>query len=329
MRLEMIGVNCERLLFPAPELAASSDTVVCCCLHCAIRDVNNEPGLAAALTMGAASQALKSFNSPDSTKPSVWLNDANISRLVSSLSRMRGAALKMGQFLSIQSVKNLSPAIEQVLVRLQDSADYMPKQQTQRVLTAALGSNWQSHFSHFDFTPVASASIGQVHKAVLQKDGRAVAVKVQFPGVADSIKSDLSNLKMLIMASAILPKGLFLDNTIKVMQRELIEECDYEREAKSGQLMAQFLRNDSDFAVPAIIDELTTKTVLTTDWMQGISLGRLKGKDQAWRNEIGSKMLRLCLRELFEFRLMQTDPNWSNFLWNEQTQKVCHTSFQH
>lgn len=235
---------------------------------------------------------------------------------------MRGAALKMGQFLSIQGIRNLSPAIAKVLVQLQDRADYMPKQQTERVIANALGANWQAKFRDFDFVPLASASIGQVHRARLASTNELVAVKVQFPGVADSIRSDLNNLKMIIVASAVLPKGLYLDNTVKVMQRELLEECDYEREAESGRLMRRFLQDDPDFSVPRIIDDLTTKTVLTTEWMQGTSLGRIKGKSQEWRDDVGTKMLRLCLRELFEFRLMQTDPNWSNFLWNEQTGKV-------
>ena len=187
--------------------------------------------------------------------------------------------------------------------------------------------------------PFASASIGQVHRATLT-DSRKIAVKIQFPGIANSIDSDISNLKVLLSFSALLPRGLYLDNTLRVMRRELVDECDYLKEAASASRFKQLLRDDPHLAVPAVIDGYTTPRILALEMMQGRSLGHGHTFSQPLRDhvsfamasnllrsfsllfKIGSVIMRLCLRELLEFRFMQTDPNWSNFLWNEETRKV-------
>ena len=116
----------------------------------------------------------------------------------------------------------------------QDSADYMPASQRDAVIAADLGPNWREElFQDFEERPMAAASIGQVHGAVL-KNGKRVAVKVQYPGVADSISSDLNNLSLLLTASRLLPKGLYLDKTIANARTELAWECDYIREADAA-----------------------------------------------------------------------------------------------
>ncbi|AFR95375.2 Atypical/ABC1/ABC1-A protein kinase [Cryptococcus neoformans var. grubii H99] len=275
--------------------------------------------LAASLSWGAASESIRrstAGNGGEKSGGSVFMSDANIRRLVSTLGRMRGAALKLGQFMSIQDNHMLPPEIEQVLHQVQAHANYMPDWQMDKVLRDELGADWQANlFTQFDRTPIASASIGQVHRAIL-KDGRQVAVKIQFPGVASSIESDLSNLSLLLRTSALLPKGLYLQNTIAVMRRELEDECDYIREAAAGKKFAHLLAGDTFFVVPQVIDEATTGKVLTTEWMDGKPLSRVKNLSQETRDLIGTNILRLCLRELFQFRFMQTDPNWANFLFS-------------
>jgi len=203
------------------------------------------------------------------------------------------------------------------------------------VLVAELGPNWRDRFDTFDEQPFASASIGQVHRATLNDaSGRRVVVKVQFPGVQRSIDSDLDNLAMLLSAAMILPRGLFLDKTIRVMRGELADECDYEHEAAHGRRFAALLEDDPAFRVPGVVDDLTTSRVLVTDELLGEPLDRATQYDQATRDrvrivpsnlltpEIGSLMLRLCLRELFHFQTMQTDPNWTNFFYNPADEKV-------
>ena len=159
----------------------------------------------------------------------------------------------------------------------------MPFWQTERVLVTSLGARWRELFQSFSEIPFASASIGQVHEGVTL-DGRPVAVKIQFPGVAQSLKSDLSNLRMLLSATALLPKGLYLDNTIKVMERELADECDYSREAQAAKRFAHLLRNDDAFDVPAVVDELCGHQVLTTQRMQGTTLSKANELPQTSRD---------------------------------------------
>lgn len=216
----------------------------------------------------------------------------------------------------------LPEPIQNVLQRVQDRADYMPASQRDKVLSDNLGPNWRDIFSTFEEIPMAAASIGQVHGAVLKKTGQPVAVKVQYPGVADSIDSDLNNLSILLTASRLLPRGLYLDKTIANARTELAWECDYNREAECGIRFRQLLRDDSVFVVPEIIQEASGKQVLTMERLSGIAVTKIQTFTQAQRDWIGTQILRLCLREITEFRYMQTDPNWTNFLYNSETDKL-------
>jgi aarF domain-containing kinase len=217
----------------------------------------------------------------------------------------------------------LPPAISEVLQRVQDSADYMPASQRNKVLASNLGANWRDLFDAFEDIPVAAASIGQVHKAVLRSNGQTVAVKVQYPGVAGSIDSDLNNLSILLTASRLLPKGLYLDKTIANARIELGWECDYTREAECQTRFRNLLADDTDiFRVPKVFPEACGPTVLTAEFMDGIGVTKLPSLHQEQRDWIGTQILRLCLREIVEFKFMQTDPNWTNFLYNEKERKI-------
>lgn len=215
----------------------------------------------------------------------------------------------------------LPEPIQNVLQRVQDRADYMPASQRDKVLAENLGPNWRDLFSTFDEVPMAAASIGQVHGAVL-KTGQPVAVKVQYPGVADSIDSDLNNLSILLTASRLLPRGLYLDKTIANARVELAWECDYIREAECGRRFKHLLQDDPVFLVPEIIPEASGKQVLTMQHLDGIAVTKIQTFTQSQRDWIGTQILRLCLREITEFKYMQTDPNWTNFLYNSQTDRL-------
>jgi aarF domain-containing kinase len=220
-------------------------------------------------------------------------------------------------------MKMIPPEIHQVLQRVQDSADYMPASQRNQVLERNLGPNWRDLFDSFDDIPIAAASIGQVHKAVLRSTKEPVAVKVQYPGVANSIDSDLNNLSVLLTASRLLPKGLYLDKTIANARTELGWECDYVREAECQTRFRALLADDTEaFIVPKVIPEASGKEVLTAELMDGIGVAKLPTLSQEQRDWIGTQILRLCLREIVEFKFMQTDPNWTNFLYNEKEKKI-------
>ncbi|KAI1391042.1 ABC1-domain-containing protein [Hypoxylon trugodes] len=282
----------------------------------------NYGGLAAGMLGGAITEGFsRGFGGGGSG--SVLFSAGNMERLVAKLSRMRGAALKLGQMMSFQDAKMLPGPIQEVLQRVQDRADYMPAWQRDRVLTTSLGPEWRDLFDEFEDKPIAAASIGQVHRATLKSTGEKVAVKIQFPGVADSINSDLDNLSILLTASKMLPKGLYLNKTIDNARTELGWECDYEREAECGRRYRDLLADEPDvFVVPKIYTEASGKHVLTMEFMGGIGVTRSKSFTQEQKDWIGTQILRLCLREITEFRFMQTDPNWTNFLYNSRTNKL-------
>ncbi|GMH23696.1 hypothetical protein Nepgr_025539 [Nepenthes gracilis] len=168
---------------------------------------------------------------------------------------------------------------------------------------------------------MAAASIGQVHRAVT-RDGLHVAMKIQYPGVADSIDSDIENVRLLLDYTNLIPEGLYLDRAIKVAKEELSWECDYELEAVNQQRFRRLLSGKEGFYVPFVVEELSSKRVLTTELISGIPIDKVALLDQETRNYVGKKLLELTLSELFVFRFMQTDPNWSNFLYEEGSKRI-------
>ncbi|KAI9746536.1 MAG: hypothetical protein M1818_000249 [Claussenomyces sp. TS43310] len=282
----------------------------------------NYGGLAAGMFGGVISESFRRATGSGG-EGSFMLSAGNMDRLVAKLSRMRGAALKLGQMMSFQDSKMLPAPIQEVLLRVQDNADYMPSFQRDKVLAANLGPDWREMFTSFEEKPIAAASIGQVHRAVLRSTGERVAVKVQYPGVADSIDSDLNNLAVLLTASRLLPTGLYLDKTIANARVELGWECDYIREAECGQRYQDLLSDETDrFIVPKSYPEASGRQVLTMEYMEGIGVTKVKDMTQEQKDWVGTQILRLCLREITEFRFMQTDPNWTNFLFNKETNKL-------
>lgn len=287
----------------------------------------NFGGLAVGLGIGAiaevAKQSLggKQKGDMNALLDSPFLSEANAERIVNTLCKVRGAALKIGQMLSIQDNTFINPQLQRIFERVRQSADFMPAWQMNKVLDEELGSGWRDKLSSFEDKPFAAASIGQVHHGVL-KDGREIAMKIQYPGVAESIHSDINNLMSVLKLSVVLPEGLFADSSLDVLQRELAWECDYKREAESAKKFRSMLAGEEYFHIPEVIDELSGRRVLAMDLIQGVPLDRCVDLDQETRNQICFNILQLCLRELFEFRFMQTDPNWSNFFYNADTNKI-------
>lgn len=293
----------------------------------------NYSGLVAGLGLGTLAEVAKrqlglsktGSNKTDITG-SAFLSEANAERIVTTLCKMRGAALKLGQMLSIQDNSFISPELQRVFDRVRDSADFMPRWQLEKVLVKELGASWRDKLSEFDMTPFAAASIGQVHRGVL-KDGRSVAIKIQYPGVGESIDSDINSLMTVLKVGNLLPEGLYAENAIDVARREMAWEVDYLREAKHSRQFRELLKNMPEFYVPEVIEDLTSKQVLTTELIDGTSLDKIENVNQDTIDKLCLDILRLCLKELFEFRFMQTDPNWSNFFYNPTTGQICLLDF--
>ncbi|KAK9815604.1 hypothetical protein WJX72_006628 [[Myrmecia] bisecta] len=283
-------------------------------------------GLGASLVYGTvADQVGQFFRGPREGQPAshnAYLTEQNAERLANALCRMRGAALKLGQMLSIQDENVLPPQFQAALERVRAGADVMPRRQLEKVLRDELGDEWSSRVAQFDHEPLAAASIGQVHSAVLH-DGRRVVLKIQYPGVARSIESDVDNLLRIIHVANILPKGMYVEAAAKVAKKELAMECDYEYEFASQRRFKALIEADPEFRevfhVPDVVAELSSKRVLASELVPGVHIDKVKDMPQDVRNDVGTRLLKLTLRELFEWRFMQTDPNWGNFLYDEET----------
>lgn len=249
------------------------------------------------------------------------LTPSNAIRAAEQLSRMRGAAMKLGQMLSLDPGDILTPELQPIFAQLRSSAHFMPTAQLSACLTSAWGPDWRRHFSRFDMSPIAAASIGQVHRGVLAS-GRPVAVKVQYPGVAASIDSDIDNVATFLRLSGLIPAGLDISAHLTEARRQLKDEADYLREAEAMRRFGALLADDDRFIVPSPVDELLRPTVLPMDFVEGVPLETMERAPQEKRDVAMIAMSDLTLRELFTFGLMQTDPNFANYLWRPEDDRI-------
>lgn len=243
------------------------------------------------------------------------LTPANARRVADQLAQLRGAAMKVGQLMSMDAGNLLPPELAEILARLREDARTMPMSQVVQVLETHWGKGWEQGFERFSFTPCAAASIGQVHRARTH-DGQELAIKLQYPGVRQSIDSDVDNVATLLRVSGLLPKALDLAPLLAEAKRQLHEEADYRREAESLGRFGALLAGEPDFVLPAPVDALTRSDILAMSWVEGVpveSLADPQVADQALRDRVASLLIGLLFRELFEFRLIQTDPNFANY----------------
>ncbi len=161
--------------------------------------------------------------------------------------------------------------VSRALEAAQKSAHIMTQEQLFQVLARELGADWKNQFEFFDTQPIAAASIGQVHKAQTSS-GVLVAVKVQYPGVMESIDTDIKNVKRLLLYPNILPRSLFLEDILKHIRRELLEECDYSLEANKQTEFRNRLLSFEGFYTPKIIPELSTEKILAQEFIQGVRI---------------------------------------------------------
>ncbi len=249
------------------------------------------------------------------------LTSANVGRVADQLSHLRGAAMKLGQMISMDAGDVLPPELTAILARLRDRAQHMPPQQLQRVLAAEWGKDWRTRFARFDATPVAAASIGQVHRATLP-DGRVLAIKVQYPGVAESIDSDVDNVATLLRVSGLLPAGLDLKPLLAEAKAQLHEEADYAREGEQLTRFGTLLADDPRFVVPALHADLTTDRVLAMDFVAGVPIETLATAPQSTRDGVMATLIDLVLHELFVFGWMQTDSNFANYRYQPESGRI-------
>lgn len=246
---------------------------------------------------------------------SLLLTPGNVRRVTEQLAQLRGAAMKMGQLISMDSGDFLPAELGEIMARLCSDAQAMPPKQLKAVLDRNWGAGWLAKFARFDVRPIAAASIGQVHRATL-KDGRELAVKVQYPGVRDSIDSDVDNVATLMRLSGLVPAALEVAPMLAEAKRQLHEEADYAREAECLARFGALLVGADAFVVPGLVPALSTRDVLAMDYAAGQPVEALVEAPQDVRDRVMTQLIGLVFRELFEFRLMQTDPNFANYRWD-------------
>ena len=267
------------------------------------------------LAVGGALEGLRRLAQQRPAAGPVMLSAANAQRLAERLARLRGAAMKLGQLLSLQGEDVVPPEFARALAVLRAEAAPMPVEQLRRVLGREYGKGWERRFARFDWEPIAAASIGQVHRA-RARDGRELALKIQYPGVARSIAADVDNVAALLKLFNLLPFDVDVAGIVIEAKRQLLQEADYRAEAGFLEHYARLVADEPRLVVPRVQRDFTTARVMAMDFVQGAPLESLAedGVPQAQRDAVGTLLERLLFRELFEFRVMQTDPNFANYL---------------
>ncbi|MGR5362469.1 ABC1 kinase family protein [Vibrio mediterranei] len=249
------------------------------------------------------------------------LTPGNIKRVADQLAHLRGAAMKVGQLMSMDAGDLISPELAEILARLRSDASPMPAKQLAAVLTQELGGDWKHNFVEFNFKPIASASIGQVHQAH-SDDGTKLAIKVQYPGIKKSIDSDVDNVGTLLNVVGLIPKGVDYRSLLEEAKKQLHAEADYLLEAELLERYRYYLGDNPDFILPIVQRNLTTDNVLAMTHVSGIPIESLINADQSTRDRAMWLLLQLLFKEIFEFKLVQTDPNFANFLFNSEQRKI-------
>lgn len=279
---------------------------------------NMATGIAGSMLLDGAKQ-FASGRRP--TVADLLLTPANALKVTLQLGQMRGAAMKLGQLVSMDTGDFLPPELADIFARLRADAQHMPPAQLNAVLAGHWGRNWREQFIRFDDRPIAAASIGQVHRA-LTLDNEDVAIKIQYPGVRRSIDSDVDNVATLLKLSHLLPGTLDIAPLLVEAKRQLHEEADYIRE---GEYLAQFgslLADDAAYTVPTLHPALSGRNVLVMSYMESVAIESTVTAPQEERDRIMTLLIELVLRELFEFNVMQTDPNFANYRYDPATGKV-------
>lgn len=275
-------------------------------------------GVAAGM-LGEGAKQLSQGKRPKITD--MLLTPANATRVTKQLSAMRGAAMKIGQLLSMEGGDFLPEELSSILAQLRDQAMSMPRAQLEASLTEAYGEDWLDQFESFDYAPLAAASIGQVHRATTLA-GEELVLKIQYPGIAQSIDSDVDNIATLLKISNLLPKHMDITNVLEDAKRQLHDEANYFQEAKYLEQFYELLADLPAFVVPKHYPELTKKTILAMQYVAGESIEKIDLFDGAERDELMTHMFELMLLELFDLRLMQTDANFANYHYQASTQKI-------
>jgi predicted unusual protein kinase regulating ubiquinone biosynthesis (AarF/ABC1/UbiB family) len=272
----------------------------------------------AALPLGFAGRTALGFGKRVGGRPAelvaAEIQTRTAEQLFRVLGELKGGAMKFGQAMSIFEAalpEELAAPYRATLTKLQDAAPPMPAATVHKVLAASLGRQWRRKFTSFEDRPTASASIGQVHKAVWS-DGRTVAVKVQYPGAGPALISDLDQISRLGRLFGVIVPGMDMKPLLAELRARVVEELDYRLEAESQHAFAAAYADDDDFVVPDVVAQ--AETVLVTEWIEGEPLSRvIVDGATAHRDDLGTKYLRFLFSGPARAGLLHADPHPGNY----------------
>ncbi len=275
-------------------------------------------GVAAGM-LGEGARQLSQGNKPKVSD--LVLTPSNARRVAKQLSTMRGAAMKVGQLLSMETSDFLPPELAEILAQLRDRAFIMPRAQLEATLEQEYGEGWLDHFKNFDYNPLAAASIGQVHRATTL-DGDEIVLKIQYPGVAESIDSDVDNIATLLRVTNLLPKHMDITDLLKDAKAQLHEEANYLQEAQHLEAFYEQLADSQHYVIPQYYPDFCTKTILAMEFVPGQPIEALDDIDPSDVDQLMRSLFELMFKELFELGLMQTDANFANYQYQRDSRKI-------
>jgi predicted unusual protein kinase regulating ubiquinone biosynthesis (AarF/ABC1/UbiB family) len=242
---------------------------------------------------------------------------ATIDALVDQLAVMRGAAMKAGQVLSTIEFPGLdadqNAHLQERLASLRDNVPAVEWKQMRRVLADDWGERPERVLAHIDSEPAAAASIGQVYRGRAH-DGRELAVKIQYPGVAEAVESDMRNLRLLTPLLRQLMPGLEVRDVLGELRERTVEECDYELEAANHRRLERFWRGHPFVLVPQVDTELSRRRVLVTEWVDGMGFDEVQRRPDAMRDRYAEILYRFFYVTVQQLGLVLGDPHPGNYL---------------
>ncbi len=234
--------------------------------------------------------------------------------LADELGKLKGSVMKAGQMLSLYGQYFLPEEAVTVLSSLQDDTPPVHWKVVQPVLERALGRSRLRELD-IDEQPLAAASLGQVHRARRRSDGKELCVKIQYPGVADAIESDIRTLSRLLIMTRLSPRGLDITPVFNEVREMLHREVDYQSERQFTETFRKRLANDPRFVVPEVIADYSRDQVLTTSFEHGehVRQPAVQGLSQERRDALGDAFMELFLQEFFDWGMVQSDPHFGNY----------------
>ncbi|RBY77544.1 AarF/ABC1/UbiB kinase family protein [Blastococcus sp. TF02-09] len=272
----------------------------------------------ASLPLGAAGRATlglgKRLSGQSADAVSAELQQRTAEQLFAVLGQLKGGAMKLGQTLSVFEAavpEEMSAPYRQALVKLQEEAPPMPVRTVHAVLAQQLGGTWRQRFAEFDDQPAAAASIGQVHRATW-RDGRDVAVKIQYPGAATALMADLNQLSRFARLFAVLFPGMDVKPLIAELKARVVEELDYSLEADAQRGFSAAFADDPQIVVPRVV--ASAPKVIVSEWLEGTPLSRIIASGtREQRDRAGLLMAVLHFSAPERAGLLHADPHPGNF----------------